>query len=98
MFSEITRIMNHLLAITCHAMDVGALTPFLWAFEVRSAHTRCLTVAGGGTLQAIPTPAVQHKVRAVCCAHSAQTTRVRCMLLLYRLRAVVTLSHRSVRS
>lgn len=35
MFSEITRIMNHLLAVTCHAMDVGALTPFLWAFEVR---------------------------------------------------------------
>lgn len=34
LFSEITRIMNHLLAITCHAMDVGALTPFLWAFEV----------------------------------------------------------------
>lgn len=36
LFSEITRIMNHLLAVTCHAMDVGALTPFLWAFEVRS--------------------------------------------------------------
>jgi NADH:ubiquinone oxidoreductase subunit D len=35
LFSEITRIMNHLLAVTCHAMDVGALTPFLWAFEVR---------------------------------------------------------------
>jgi NADH:ubiquinone oxidoreductase subunit D len=34
LFSEITRIMNHLLAVTCHAMDVGALTPFLWAFEV----------------------------------------------------------------
>lgn len=42
MFSEITRIMNHLLAITCHAMDVGALTPFLWAFEVWSAHTPVL--------------------------------------------------------
>lgn len=27
--------MNHLLALTCHAMDVGALTPFLWAFEER---------------------------------------------------------------
>lgn len=37
LFSEITRIMNHLLAVTCHAMDVGALTPFLWAFEVRRA-------------------------------------------------------------
>jgi NADH dehydrogenase (ubiquinone) Fe-S protein 2 len=30
---EITRILNHLLALTTHAMDVGALTPFLWAFE-----------------------------------------------------------------
>lgn len=35
MFMEITRILNHLMAITTHAMDVGALTPFLWAFEER---------------------------------------------------------------
>ena len=35
LFSEITRILNHLLALTAHAMDVGALTPFLWAFEER---------------------------------------------------------------
>ena len=35
LFSEITRLLNHLLALTCHAMDVGALTPFLWAFEER---------------------------------------------------------------
>ena len=34
-FLEITRILNHLLAITTHALDVGALTPFLWAFEER---------------------------------------------------------------
>lgn len=34
-FSEITRILNHLLALTCHALDVGAMTPFLWAFEER---------------------------------------------------------------
>jgi NADH dehydrogenase (ubiquinone) Fe-S protein 2 len=34
-FSEITRLLNHLLAIGCHAMDVGAMTPFLWAFEER---------------------------------------------------------------
>lgn len=34
-FSEITRILNHLMALTTHAMDVGALTPFLWAFEER---------------------------------------------------------------
>jgi NADH dehydrogenase (ubiquinone) Fe-S protein 2 len=35
LFSEITRILNHLLAITTHALDVGALTPFLWGFEER---------------------------------------------------------------
>jgi len=35
MFLEITRILNHLLAVGCHAMDVGAMTPFLWAFEER---------------------------------------------------------------
>ena len=35
MFSEITRILNHLLAVSTHALDVGALTPFLWAFEER---------------------------------------------------------------
>lgn len=29
LFSELTRILNHLLAVTCHALDVGALTPFL---------------------------------------------------------------------
>jgi NADH dehydrogenase (ubiquinone) Fe-S protein 2 len=33
--SEITRLLNHLLAIGCHAMDVGAMTPFLWSFEER---------------------------------------------------------------
>ena len=35
LFGEITRILNHLLAVGCHAMDVGAMTPFLWAFEER---------------------------------------------------------------
>lgn len=34
-FAEITRILNHLLALTAHALDVGATTPFLWGFEER---------------------------------------------------------------
>ena len=34
-FSELTRILNHLLAVGCHAMDVGAMTPFMWSFEER---------------------------------------------------------------
>ena len=35
LFSELTRLLNHLLALTTHALDVGAMTPFLWAFEER---------------------------------------------------------------
>jgi len=35
LFSEITRILNHLLNITTFALDVGAITPALWGFEER---------------------------------------------------------------
>lgn len=34
-FVELTRLLNHLLALTTHALDVGAMTPFLWGFEER---------------------------------------------------------------
>ena len=35
LFSEITRILNHILNLTTFALDVGAMTPFLWLFEER---------------------------------------------------------------
>ena len=35
LFSELTRIANHLLNITTFALDVGAMTPLLWGFEER---------------------------------------------------------------
>ena len=35
LFCEFTRLLNHLLALTTHALDVGAMTPFLWGFEER---------------------------------------------------------------
>ena len=35
LFDEITRLLNHIMCITTHALDVGALTPFLWGFEER---------------------------------------------------------------
>jgi NADH-quinone oxidoreductase subunit D len=35
LFDEITRILNHLLNVPAYAMDVGAVTPFLWCFEQR---------------------------------------------------------------
>lgn len=35
LFSELTRILNHILALTTHALDLGAITPFFWGFEER---------------------------------------------------------------
>ena len=35
LYCEIGRILNHLLNVTTHALDVGALTPPLWGFEER---------------------------------------------------------------
>lgn len=32
---EITRILNHLLAVSCHALDVGAMTGYFWCFDER---------------------------------------------------------------
>ena len=35
LFDELTRILNHLLAVACHALDVGSMSPIFWAFEER---------------------------------------------------------------
>jgi NADH dehydrogenase (ubiquinone) Fe-S protein 2 len=35
LYDEITRILNHLLAVACHALDVGSMSPIFWAFEER---------------------------------------------------------------
>lgn len=35
LFLEITRILNHIMGVGTHALDIGALTPFFWLFEER---------------------------------------------------------------
>ncbi|WKY17099.1 hypothetical protein Q1695_001597 [Nippostrongylus brasiliensis] len=35
LMAELTRIQNHIMGITTHALDVGAMTPFFWMFEER---------------------------------------------------------------
>jgi len=35
LFAEMTRLLNHLLAVTTFALDLGAITPSLWGFEER---------------------------------------------------------------
>ncbi len=35
LFDELTRVLNHLLALSCHSLDVGNMSPVFWAFEER---------------------------------------------------------------
>ena len=52
LYSEITRILNHLLNVTTGAMDVGALTPPLWGFEEREKLMIFYERASGARLHA----------------------------------------------
>ncbi len=52
LFSEITRLLNHLLNITTFAMDVGALSPALWAFEEREKLMEFYERASGARMHA----------------------------------------------
>jgi NADH dehydrogenase I D subunit len=69
-FSEITRILNHLLALTTHILDVGATTPFLWGFEEREklmefyervsgARMHAAYIRPGGVSQDLPIGIIQ---------------------------------------
>ena len=47
LFAELTRISNHMLNLGSHIMDVGAMTPNLWLFEVREDTLQLLRAGVG---------------------------------------------------
>ena len=52
MFDEITRILNHLLWLGAHALDIGAMTVFLYAFREREDLMDCYEAASGARMHA----------------------------------------------
>jgi NADH-quinone oxidoreductase subunit D len=52
LFSELTRILNHILNITTQALDVGATTPLLWMFEEREKIMGFYEQASGSRMHA----------------------------------------------
>ena len=52
LYSEITRILNHILSVTAFALDVGAMTPMLWGFEQRERLMEFYERACGARLHA----------------------------------------------
>ena len=52
LFSEITRLLNHILNLTTYALDVGAMTPLLWGFEQRETMMEFYERVSGARLHA----------------------------------------------
>lgn len=52
LFSEITRVLNHIMAITTQALDVGAMTPLLWMFEEREKMIQFYEKVSGSRMHA----------------------------------------------
>lgn len=52
MFDEITRILNHLLWLGAHALDIGAMTVFLYAFREREDLMDCYEAVSGARMHA----------------------------------------------
>ena len=42
MFAEVTRILNHLMGVGSHALDIGAMTAILYAFRDREELMDCM--------------------------------------------------------
>ena len=51
-FAELTRISNHMLNLGSHVMDVGAMTPNLWMFEIREDCLNFFERASGARMHA----------------------------------------------
>ena len=52
LFVEITRVLNHLFQLSAHALDVGAMTPFLWLFEEREILLEFYEAVSGARMHA----------------------------------------------
>lgn len=52
LFDELTRVLNHMLAIACHALDVGSMSPIFWGFEEREKIMEFYERASGGRMHA----------------------------------------------
>ena len=52
MFDEITRILNHLLWLGAHALDIGAMTMFLYCFREREDLMDCYEAVSGASMHA----------------------------------------------
>ena len=67
MFGELTRILNHIMGIGTHILDVGGITPFFWLFEEREKMMEFYERASGARMHAAYVrPGGVHQVSSQC--------------------------------
>jgi len=63
LIDEITRILNHMLAVSCHALDVGSMSALFWAFEIREKlmefYERCSGARMHAAIHSFQQPEIQ---------------------------------------
>ena len=64
LFVELSRVLNHLLAVSTHAIDIGGTTLFLWGFEEREKLMSFYEAISGGRMHSgyLRTGATSHYV------------------------------------
>lgn len=60
LFDELTRILNHMLAIACHALDIGSMSAIFWAFEEREKLMEFYERVSGARMHAAYHKPIQH--------------------------------------
>jgi len=67
LFGELTRILNHLMGIGTHILDIGGITPFFWLFEEREKMMEFYERASGARMHAAYIrPGGVHQVSIIC--------------------------------
>ena len=111
LFDELTRILNHLLWLGAHALDIGAMTVFLYAFREREDLMDCYEAVSGARMHAayyrpggvyrdLPEKMPQYRANAVRSERAVaelNSNRQGSMLDLFRFRATVPVQSRRIR-
>src|SRR3546814_1652594 len=66
MFDEITRLLNHLMSLGSHALDVGAMAVFLYAFREREDLMDCYEAVSGARMHAAYYRSEERRVGKEC--------------------------------
>lgn len=90
-YDELTRIFNHLLAVSCHALDVGSMSPIFWAFEEREKIMEFYERISGARMHtAFYRPNHKSKVLNLSLLHDISDFSQNCLITINEIHNILT--------